>query len=49
MTPRFVFWQCTMCDDDLKKNDCFGGGKYCAYETVNSKQKGQEIIKEDLR
>ena len=37
MEPHYVFWQCENCDDDIKNKDCFGGGKYCAYESSNPK------------
>jgi len=48
-TPHYVFWKCTFCEEQYLKNDCFGGGKYCAVEPSNSKQKGRQIIEEDLR
>ena len=35
MTPRYVFWKCTFCEDDYLENDCYGGGKYCAVEQNN--------------
>jgi len=49
MTPHYVFWKCTFCEDEYLKNDCFGGGKYCAVEPSNDRIKGREIILEDLR
>lgn len=49
MTPRYVFWRCTFCEDEYLKNDCYGGGKYCAVESSNRNIKGREIILEDLR
>lgn len=49
MTPHFVFWKCTFCEDEYLANDCFSGGKYCAVEPSNEKIKGREIILEDLR
>ena len=49
MTPHYVFWKCTFCEDDYLKNDCFGGGKYCAVEPSNERFKGRDIILEDLR
>jgi hypothetical protein len=49
MTPHYVFWKCTFCEEAYLKNDCYGGGKYCAVEPSNSKQSGREIIDEDLR
>lgn len=49
MTPRYVFWKCTYCEDEYLKNDCYGGGRYCAVEPSNEDIKGREIILEDLR
>lgn len=49
MTPHYVFWKCTFCEKEYLESDCFGGGKYCAVEPSNEKQKGREIILEDLR
>lgn len=43
MTPRIVYWQCLSCDNEYKKSDCYGGGKYCAIEP-DSKVKGTDII-----
>lgn len=34
MTPRFVYWRCMNCDSLFVKRDCFGNGKYCAFETT---------------
>ena len=47
--PRYVFWECTNCDEKYLENDCFGGGKYCAVESSNANIKGQDIVLEDLR
>ena len=49
MTPRYVFWKCTFCEDEYLQNDCYGGGRYCAVEPSNENIKGREIIQEDLR
>jgi hypothetical protein len=49
MTPRYVFWKCTFCEEEYLQNDCYGGGRYCAVEPSNDKIKGREIILEDLR
>lgn len=49
MTPHYVFWKCTFCEEQYLKNDCYGGGKYCAVEPSNENLKGREIIDEDLR
>lgn len=49
MTPRFVFWKCTFCENEYLQNDCYGGGRYCAVEPSNENIKGREIIDEDLR
>lgn len=48
-TPHFSFWSCVECDNKLKRDMCFGDGKYCAIDTKNSKLTGQEILEEDLR
>lgn len=48
-TPRFVYWECELCEDSLIKKNCFAGGKYCAIDTTNDKIKGVDIILEDLR
>ena len=47
--PRYVFWECTNCDEKFLKNDCFGGGRYCAVESTNQNIKGRDIVLEDLR
>jgi len=47
MTPRFVFWECTDCDEQTLKKHCFAGGNYCA--DSSTKLDGREIILEDLR
>jgi len=49
MTPHFVFWECKNCNKEYIKNDCYGGGKYCAVEPSNENIKGHEIVLEDLR
>jgi hypothetical protein len=49
MTPRYVFWKCTFCEEEYLQNDCYGGGRYCAVEPSNENIKGREIILEDLR
>lgn len=49
MTPHYVFWKCNFCEEEYLKNDCFGGGKYCAVEPSNENIKGRDIILEDLR
>lgn len=41
MTPHFVFWQCPYCDEDYIKENCYGGGKYCAMDSGNSKLTGK--------
>jgi len=47
--PRYVFWECTGCDQMYLDNDCYGAGKYCAVESTNQNIKGREIVNEDLR
>lgn len=49
MTPHFVSWKCQECDDDFKKKECFGNGKYCAILHEKFKLPGKEILLEDLR
>lgn len=49
MTPHFVFWKCSFCEETYLNNDCYGNGKYCAIEPSNEKIKGRAIIEEDLR
>ena len=48
-TPRFVYWECEFCEQDLISKNCFAGGKYCAIDTTNSMIKGTDIMLEDLR
>ena len=47
--PRYVFWECTNCDQTYLDNDCFGGGRYCAVESTNANIKGRDIVLEDIR
>lgn len=49
MTPHYVFWKCTFCEEEYLKNDCYANGKYCAVEPSNENIRGREIILEDLR
>jgi hypothetical protein len=48
-TPKFVYWECYWCEEQLVKDNCYGNGKYCAIDTTNDRIKGTEIIEEDLR
>jgi len=48
-TPHYVFWECPNCDASYIKDDCYGGGRYCAVEPSNSAIKGKDIVLEDLR
>ena len=51
MTPHFRFFTVGTNEVDqafINKN-CYGNGKYCAYETDNSRLPGREIVLEDLR
>jgi hypothetical protein len=36
MTPRFVFWECIDCDEEMVNTQCYGGGKYCATDAGSS-------------
>lgn len=47
--PRYVFWECTNCDQTYLDKDCFGGGRYCAVESSNQNIKGRDIVLEDVR
>ena len=47
MTPHFIFWECSDCDEDFKAFHCYRNGQYCAISTTYLT--GQEIIQEDLR
>lgn len=49
MTPHYVFWKCTFCEQDYLDKDCFSGGRYCAVDSSNEKHRGRDIILEDLR
>jgi len=49
MTPRHVVWACPECEEDFKKNNCFGNGKYCALNPTHPDKKGTNIMIEDLR
>lgn len=49
MTPRFVYWRCIDCDEDMIKKHCWSGGKYCAVDSNNDKHNGRKIMMEDLR
>ena len=50
MTPHFVTWSCTFCDDEYKKANCYGDGEYCSIGRPKShKITGQDILQEDLR
>jgi len=49
MTPRFVYWRCVDCDDEMIKKHCWSNGKYCAVDSANNKHTGQQIMLEDLR
>jgi hypothetical protein len=47
--PRIVTWNCTNCDSDYKKKECFSGGKYCANNHKGTYIQGKDILMEDLR
>ena len=48
MTPRFVFWECIECDNAFMKENCLGGGRYCA-EVKGNGISGKDVVLEDLR
>jgi len=31
-TPRIASYACTHCPEDVKKKNCLGNGRYCAFE-----------------
>lgn len=49
MTPHYAFWECTDCEEDFVKMNCFSQGKYCAHDTNHEKLSGRLIMFEDLR
>ena len=49
MTPHYVTFECNSCDDEFKKKECYGNGKYCAINHKDIKLDGIEILNEDLR
>lgn len=49
MTPRFVYWQCVDCDEEMIEKHCWSGGKYCAVDSNNDRHTGKQIMLEDLR
>ena len=51
-TPKVVTWACPSCQNEFKKDECFGNGKYCApnhNKNTESFILGKNIIMEDLR
>jgi hypothetical protein len=48
-TPHFRFWQCPECDKSFIDKNCFGNGKYCAWDSNHPNLSGRDIILEDLR
>ena len=51
MTPHFRFFSVGQneVDQQFMNKNCYGNGKYCAYETDNARLPGREIVLEDLR
>ncbi len=49
MTPHFAFWTCEDCEAEIKKEDCYGNGAFCAMNEKNLNTTGQTILDEDLR
>jgi hypothetical protein len=50
--PKVVTYTCPGCDKETLENECFGAGKYCAYNHNKGKDNyalGKDIILEDLR
>jgi hypothetical protein len=48
MTPHFVTFDCTDCDQSFKQKECYGNGLFCAINHKNVKLNGQQIIQEDI-
>jgi hypothetical protein len=49
MTPHYFSWPCFGCDDEIKKEDCFGNGKYCAVDYNDLNMKGTDILLANIR
>jgi len=49
MTPHFKFQECFECQKDFIERNCFGNGKYCAFDTNHPTINGRDLILEDLR
>lgn len=49
MTPHYFSWPCFGCDDEIKQEDCFGNGKYCAVDYNNLNMKGTDILLANIR
>lgn len=53
-TPRVLTYSCTNCDDEMKKDNCFSNGEYCAYQPkvtnyVLEGISGKQMLQESLR
>eukprot|EP00343_Euplotes_focardii_P001305 CAMPEP_0205802044 /NCGR_PEP_ID=MMETSP0205-20121125/4230_1 /ASSEMBLY_ACC=CAM_ASM_000278 /TAXON_ID=36767 /ORGANISM="Euplotes focardii, Strain TN1" /LENGTH=190 /DNA_ID=CAMNT_0053067793 /DNA_START=90 /DNA_END=659 /DNA_ORIENTATION=- len=49
MTPHYFSWPCLECDDEIKADDCFGNGKYCAVDYNDLNMKGSSILLSNIR
>lgn len=49
MTPHYVTFDCSDCENSFKQKECYGNGKYCAINHKQVKMSGQQIILEDIR
>ena len=49
MTPHYLSWPCYGCDEEVKKEDCFGNGKYCATNYNDRQMKGTDILLSNIR
>ena len=49
MTPHYFSWPCFGCDDEIKKQDCYGNGKYCAVDYQDLMINGTQILDSNIR
>ena len=49
MTPHYFSWPCYGCDEEVKREDCFGNGKYCAIDYSDLQMNGTDILLANIR